>query len=187
MYDMVTVRGVVGVEPHDVGSGGVRVLKFRLASNQSRYNASTRQWEDVGTNWFNVAAFRALASNVAASVHKGDRVIVTGRLRITTWTNGEKSGTSADIDADTIGPDLCWCTALVTRTPRGTVQGAPSQAASGQAASGVAASGLGGAPQAGAGRREVAHIGSAQGAGFDPDESTAVEAGADGWARSTAQ
>lgn len=117
MADMVTIRGVVWGRPRDTTTGdGLRVVNLRLGSSQRRFNTSTKAWEYAPSNWYNVAAFRALAGNVAASVHEGDHVVVTGRLRISTWTKGEKSGLDIKIEAETIGHDLTWGTAMFTRT-----------------------------------------------------------------------
>jgi single-strand DNA-binding protein len=53
---------------------------------------------------------------VATSVDKGQRVIVTGRVRIRDWESGAKSGTTIEIDADAIGHDLTWGRATFTRS-----------------------------------------------------------------------
>lgn len=60
--------------------------------------------------------FRQLATNVAGSLKKGERVIVNGRLRIRDWTSGEKTGTTVDVEADSIGHDLLWGTTSFTRS-----------------------------------------------------------------------
>ncbi|MGD9606123.1 MAG: single-stranded DNA-binding protein, partial [Leucobacter sp.] len=44
----------------------------------------------------------------AASFRKGERVIVSGRLRVRKWENDEKSGTSVEVEADALGHDLRW-------------------------------------------------------------------------------
>ena len=62
------------------------------------------------TNWYTVSAFRQLAVHAQQSLHKGQRVIVTGRLRVSTWENASGKGTSVDIDAEAIGHDLLWGT-----------------------------------------------------------------------------
>jgi single-strand DNA-binding protein len=57
-----------------------------------------------------------LAINASTSVSKGDRIFVAGRLRVRDWDNGERAGTSVEIEADAIGHDLSWGTAAFTRT-----------------------------------------------------------------------
>ncbi len=72
--------------------------------------------ESSYTNWFTVTAFRQLAINLAGSINKGDRVVVTGELKVRDWDNGERAGTSVEIVAFTVGHDLRWGTAEFTRT-----------------------------------------------------------------------
>jgi single-strand DNA-binding protein len=71
---------------------------------------------DADTNWYTVTTFRQLATNVVGSVAKGQRVVVTGRLRVREWATEDKHGTNVEIDADALGHDLSWGTAAFTRT-----------------------------------------------------------------------
>jgi single-strand DNA-binding protein len=117
MTDTITLTGFVATVPnHLVTSEGLPITSFRLASTQRRFDRSRNSWVDNGTNWYSITAFRQLAMNVNSSLKKGERVIVTGRLRIRDWTAGEKAGTSIEIDADAIGHDLAWGTASFTRS-----------------------------------------------------------------------
>lgn len=107
--DTITLTGLVATEPHQTGtSGNFPVVGFRLLSFQSHFDRAKNAWVDDDPNWYSVSAFRQLAGNVLTSVAKGDRVIVTGRLRIRDWEASGRSGTSIDITADSIGHDLCW-------------------------------------------------------------------------------
>jgi len=109
MKDNITVSGLVATMPrHIVTSEGLAITSFRLASSQRRFNRATKSWVDGDTNWYTVTAFRALASNTAESVHKGDRVVISGRLRIRDWENTDRSGTLVEIEAEAIGHDLNW-------------------------------------------------------------------------------
>ncbi|WP_144877569.1 single-stranded DNA-binding protein [Microbacterium sp. 1.5R] len=117
MQDTVTIIGNVATDPtQGRTSGGVPVTNFRLASTHRRFDDATQTWIDVGTNWYSVAAFRHLAENVKASLRAGDSVIVTGRMKIRTWENNGKHGTSVDIDADVVGHDLRWGTTAYRRS-----------------------------------------------------------------------
>ncbi|MGM1016458.1 MAG: single-stranded DNA-binding protein [Actinomycetota bacterium] len=119
MTDTVTIVGNVATDPHrSVTTSGIAVTNFRLASSQRRYDAATQRWVETGTNWYTIAAFRRLAEHAAVSLHAGDSVIVTGRLRLRTWEAGGKRGTSVDIDADAIGHDLRWGTTEYRRMRR---------------------------------------------------------------------
>jgi single-strand DNA-binding protein len=74
-------------------------------------------WQEQ-TSYMNVVAWDQLAENIAASLSKGTRVLVTGRLDIREYTDREGAKrTAVDIVADEIGPTLRWATATVERTP----------------------------------------------------------------------
>lgn len=110
MSELITVRGfVASAVREDKTHGGDAVASFRMGATERRYNRGNNTWEDGDTNWFSVACFRGLARNVAFSVQKGEKVIVSGRLKIRNWSLPDgRSGTTADIDAETVGHDLMW-------------------------------------------------------------------------------
>jgi single-strand DNA-binding protein len=117
MPDLITVTGLVATTPKNVVTGtGLAVTTFRLASNQRRYDKTQQKWVDGDTNWFTVTSFRQLAANVVVSLQKGQRIVVTGRLRVRDWSSDDKKGTSVEIDAEAIGHDLTWGTAAFTRS-----------------------------------------------------------------------
>ena len=107
MADTITVLSNIATAPERGStSAGIATLSFRMATNHRRQD-STGAWVDASTNWFEVKAYRALAENAAASLSKGDAVIVTGWLRLREWENKEgRRNLSVEIDADSIGPDL---------------------------------------------------------------------------------
>jgi len=87
-----------------------------VCTTERRFDRDSGLWLDGHTNWYSVSMFRQLATNAGVSIHKGDRVIVTGRLRVRQWaTDAGRSGTSVDIDADAVGHDLMWGTANFRR------------------------------------------------------------------------
>jgi single-strand DNA-binding protein len=109
MTDNITITGVVGTDPHHhVTNQGLPITSFRLASTRRYFDRAKGSWEDGETNWYTVSAFRQLASNASQSIRKGERVVVSGRLRLRAWETGEKSGTAVEIEADAIGHDLSW-------------------------------------------------------------------------------
>jgi single-strand DNA-binding protein len=117
MSDLITVTGLVATVPrHLVTSEGLAICSFRLASTQRRFDRSKDRWIDAETNWYTISTFRQLATNAAGSISKGERVIATGRLRIREWENGDKSGTTIEIEADAIGHDLSWGTTAFSRS-----------------------------------------------------------------------
>jgi len=117
MTDTITITGLVATEPrHIVTSEGLPITSFRLASTQRRYDRSAQKWIDGDTNWYTITTFRHLAANAASSLKKGERIIVTGRLRIREWNNGERSGLNVDVEADSLGHDLAWGSSSFTRS-----------------------------------------------------------------------
>jgi len=117
--DTLTVAGVVATPvKHTVTSEGLDVSQFRLASSSRPFDAATRSGVDGETNWFTVVAFRHVAANIAASIEKGHRILVTGRLKVRDWQTDEKKGTNVEIVADAIGHDLAFGTSLFTRRLR---------------------------------------------------------------------
>ena len=81
-------------------NSGMAQVKLSIAVNRKVKEVET-------TSFFNIVAWGSLAENVANSLHKGNRVIVAGRLEQRTWETdkGEKRNT-VEIVADSIGPDL---------------------------------------------------------------------------------
>lgn len=121
MSDTVTLTGLVATPPkHIVTSEGLHIASFRLASTQRRFDKTEQKWVDADTNWYTVTAFRSLATNAIGSILKGQRVVVSGRLRVRDWQNGEKAGTVVEVDADALGHDLTFGTSQFTRTPAAT-------------------------------------------------------------------
>lgn len=124
MADTITVAGLIATPiKHTVTEEGLAISSFRLASNSRRFDRASQAWVDGDTNWFTVTTFRQLAVNLNVSLDKGHRVVVSGRLRVREWRNGEQLGREVEIVADALGPDLAWGRAEYTRTPR---QAAPS-------------------------------------------------------------
>lgn len=117
MTDTITLTGIVATIPRQTTtSTHLVVTSFRLASTQRRFDRAQNKWIDGDTNWYSVAAFRQLAENAFASINKGDKVVVTGRLRIREWSNAQKSGTNVEVEADALGHDLSWGTSRWART-----------------------------------------------------------------------
>jgi single-strand DNA-binding protein len=125
MSETITVTGNVATEPQQRTIGdGISVTSFRVACTHRRFDRETQAWVDAYTNYYSVSAFRSLGRNAFASLHSGDRVVVSGTLRLKEWDNGTRRGMTAEIDAESIGHDLLWG---VTTYQRG---GSPAPAAS---------------------------------------------------------
>jgi single-strand DNA-binding protein len=121
MNDSITIRGIVATDPrHLVTGNGLAITSLRLASPSRRWDRTIGNWTNGTTNWFTVTAFRSLATNLHKSVTKGDRVIVTGRLRVRNWEREGRSGMTVEIDADAVGHDLAYGRGTWMRVPRHT-------------------------------------------------------------------
>jgi single-strand DNA-binding protein len=104
--NLVLIGNLVETPVVQVTTGGVSRTRFRIASTERRRDATNDTWYDGDSVFMHVTCWRRLAENVVCSLDKGDRVIVSGRLR--QWT-AEKDGvrrTMHEIEADAIGPDL---------------------------------------------------------------------------------
>jgi single-strand DNA-binding protein len=109
---------------------GTPVANLRVAVTQRIQHDG--EWRDGETSFFKVNVWRGQAEHLADSLAKGDRVMVTGRLRQRTWETpeGEKRSV-AEIEADEVGASLKFATAKVERaTDRAT--GDRSQGGSGR-------------------------------------------------------
>ena len=97
---------------------GAAVANFGLAVNRRWRNQQTNEWEEQ-VSFFDIVCWRELAENVAESLTKGSRVMVSGRLDQRSWETdqGEKRS-KVEVVADEIGPSLRWATAQVTKNER---------------------------------------------------------------------
>jgi single-strand DNA-binding protein len=94
---------------------GIAVANLRVAVTQRIQQDG--EWRDGDTSFLKVNVWRAQAEHLADSLSKGDRVMVTGRLRQRSWETPEGDKRSvAEIEADEVGASLKWATAKVERT-----------------------------------------------------------------------
>ena len=98
---------------------GAAVANFTVASTPRTFNRQTNAWDDGETLFLRCSIWRQAAENVAESLTRGTRVIVSGRLKARSWETpqGEKR-TVMELDVDEVGPSLTWATAKVTRASR---------------------------------------------------------------------
>jgi single-strand DNA-binding protein len=99
-------------------AGGQANCQFGMAVNRSWRNQQTNEWEER-TSFFNVVCWREMAENVSASLRKGARVVVTGRLEQRSWETEQGDKRSVvEVVADEIGPSLRFASAEVTKNER---------------------------------------------------------------------
>lgn len=117
--NMVTVEGNLARDPElRYTPNGRAVASFGLAWNQRKGGRDGQEAEDVA-HFFDVVAWGELGENVAETLTKGMRVVVTGRLDHRRWQNDQGENRSkVEIVADTVGPCLRWASATVTKNDR---------------------------------------------------------------------
>lgn len=99
-------------------ASGRAFASFRIASNPRKFNRSINQWVDGDPNYLTVTCWGALAENVMESLKKGDPALVSGKLKVRQWQDGEKNGTAVEIDAIAVGADLTRGTSTFKRVNR---------------------------------------------------------------------
>ena len=115
----ITITGNITRDPEmRYTPSGISKVTFGIAVNRSWRNQNTQEWEEQ-TSFFNVVAWRQLAENVGASLTKGTRVTVTGRLEQRSWETeqGEKRSV-VEVVADDIAASLRFATAEIHRVER---------------------------------------------------------------------
>ena len=126
-----TIVGGLGKPPElRFTQGGQAICSFGVAVSRRWQDKQTQEWKEE-TSWFNVVAWGQLGENCAATLDKGTRVVVTGRLTQRSWETPDGDKRSAvEIIADAVGPDLRWATATVARNERtdSTTNSAPAAA-----------------------------------------------------------
>jgi single-strand DNA-binding protein len=115
----VTLVGNVTRDPElRFTPSGQAVATFGLAVNRRWQNRSNNEWEEQ-TSFFDVKCWAQMAENVGESLHRGARVIVSGRLEQRSWEteNGDKRS-KVEVVADEIAPSLRWATVEITKNER---------------------------------------------------------------------
>lgn len=113
----VTLQGWVGGDVDTKTVGETRCSSFRVGCTP-RY-LRNGDWVSGETQWYTVNCWRSLAGNVAESVHKGDAVVVHGRVRVDVWQREDGSrSVSWIVDASFVGHDLTKGTSSFTKAER---------------------------------------------------------------------
>jgi single-strand DNA-binding protein len=115
----VTVIGNVTRDPElRFTPSGQAIATFGLAVNRRWQNRQTQEWEEQ-VSFFDITCWAQLGQNVADTLVKGSRAIVTGRLEQRSWeTDQGDKRSKVEIIADEVGPSLRWATADITRNER---------------------------------------------------------------------
>lgn len=119
MDNFITLAGNITRDPElRYTQGGSGVVSFGLAVNRSWKNRKTDEWEEE-THFFQITAWQDLAENAAASLTKGARVVVQGRLQTREYENREGvTVKTTEVTADEIAASLKRATVEIARTER---------------------------------------------------------------------
>ena len=134
----ITIVGNLTADPElRFTPSGAAVANFTVASTPRTFDRQSNEWKDGETLFMRCSIWRDAAENIAESLHRGTRVIATGRLKSRSYDTkeGEKR-TVIELDVDEVGPSLRYASAKVTKAERGGSSG------------GFGGGGQGGAPQA---------------------------------------
>lgn len=119
---VITVIGNITGDPElRFTPSGAAVANFTVASTPRQFDRQSNEWKDGETLFMRCSVWRDAAENVAESLQRGTRVIVSGRLKSRSYETkeGEKR-TVVEMEVDEVGPSLRYATAKVNRTQRGT-------------------------------------------------------------------
>ncbi len=116
----ITVIGNLTADPElRFTPNGQAVANFTVASTARILDRTSNEWKDGDTIFIRCSVWRQYAENVAESLTKGTRVIVTGRLKVRQYEARDGSkGTSVECEVDEVGPALKNATAKVSRISR---------------------------------------------------------------------
>ena len=97
----VTFKARLGADPEvSVASNGSTITRLRVVTNARRLVDG--DWQDTDTSWWNVTAFGRVAEAVGDQLHKGDLVMVSGKVKQREWEKDGVKRTTAEVTADEI-------------------------------------------------------------------------------------
>ncbi|WP_404350991.1 single-stranded DNA-binding protein [Phycicoccus jejuensis] len=118
---VITIIGNLTADPElRFTPSGAAVANFTVASTPRAFDRQSNEWKDGETLFMRCSIWRDAAENVAESLHRGTRVIVSGRLKSRSYETkeGEKR-TVMELEVDEVGPSLRYASAKVTKAERG--------------------------------------------------------------------
>ena len=114
----VHLSGYVATEPKfRKVAGDTSSVRLRVAYTARRRDKETGEWGDGPTSFVNIQCWRTLADNVSMSVHKGEPVLITGRLQIRRFEDAAGAPrTAVEVEASSVGHDLTRGVARFSRS-----------------------------------------------------------------------
>lgn len=117
---IITVVGNLTADPElRFTSSGAAVANFTVASTPRNFDRASGEWKDGEALFLRCNIWRQPAENVAESLSRGMRVVVTGRLKQRSFETREgDKRTVIELEVDEVGPSLRYATAKVTKMSR---------------------------------------------------------------------
>ena len=125
--NVITVVGNVTRDPElKFTQNGTAMLRFGVADNH-RWKNREGEYQDK-VSFIDCVVWGQFAENLAATIDKGMRLVVTGRIDMQSWITAEdQKRTKLEIEVEAVGPDLRFATAEVTRNEKGQSSGGSSR------------------------------------------------------------
>jgi single-strand DNA-binding protein len=115
----ITVIGNLTIDPElRFVPNGDAVANFTVASTPRTFDKNSKEWKDGETLFLRCSVWREAAENVAESLTKGMRVIISGVLKSRSFEKDGQKRTVIELEVDEIGPSLKYANAKVNRTQR---------------------------------------------------------------------
>ena len=112
-----TITGNLATDPDVVTAGSITITKLRVIENTGEFRQGKWHPHPTPTTHFVEAKFE-LGDNIAATLHKGDPVIVVGEEHTASWGDGDNKQYGRVVDARVIGVDLTRAVAQIRRTSK---------------------------------------------------------------------
>ncbi|MCI2421147.1 single-stranded DNA-binding protein [Saccharopolyspora sp. K220] len=127
---VITIVGNLTADPElRFTPSGAAVANFTVASTPRVFDRQSGEWKDQEALFLRCSIWRQAAENVAESLVRGSRVLVTGRLKQRSFETKEgERRTVVELDVDEIGPSLRYATAKVNKATRNTSGGSSASA-----------------------------------------------------------
>src|SRR4026209_2271607 len=117
---VITVIGNITGDPElRFTPSGAAVANFTVASTPRQFDRTSNEWKDGDTLFMRCSVWRDAAENVAESLQRGKRALVSGRPEQRAYEKDGAKHTVVEMEVDEIGPSLKYATAKVNKTQRG--------------------------------------------------------------------
>jgi len=116
---ILTIVGNLTADPElRFTPAGAAVASFTVASTPRSFDKSSGEWRDGDPLFMRCSIWKQAAENVAESLVRGARVMVTGRLKQRSFEKDGQKRTVVELDVDEVGPSLKYATAKVNKVSR---------------------------------------------------------------------